>query len=214
MKQVNYQVPFYSNTTDDTHCYQAALRMVLKYFLKDRDFTLIELETMTAKVSGLWTWPTAGMLWMKENGFDVIDMEVFDYRMFAQEGEQYLIDFFGEKVGVAQIKHSYIPQEIELAKELLGKQIFKLVLPTYKTILKYLDKGYLVICNVNSHKLNNEKGYAGHYVVMKGYNEFGFTLHDPGLPAQENRFVNFEDFEKAWAYPNKKARNIIAFKLK
>ena len=71
-----------------------------------------------------------------------------------------------------------------------------------------------MICNVNSHKLNNEKGYAGHYVVMKGYSETGFVLHDPGLPAQENRFVNFEDFEKAWAYPNKKARNIIAFKLK
>ena len=77
-----------------------------------------------------------------------------------------------------------------------------------------MDKGYLVICNINRQTLNNKTGYVGHFVVIKGYNDKGFMFHDPGLPLQENRFASFGNFEKAWAYPNKKAQNLMAFKLK
>lgn len=213
MQKVDYSVPFYPNTSDNTHCFQAAIRMVLKYFVPKRNFTWKELEKMTAKVDGLWTWPIAGLVWMQENGFDVIDLEIFDYKEFSEKGERYLIDMFGEGVGQEQIKHSDISQEMRLAKKLLKKKIFKMALPSTQTIKEYLDKGYLVICNVNSRKLNNKEDYAGHFVVMKGYDNNGFTLHDPGLPGQENRFVKFKDFEKAWAFPNEKAKNLMAFRF-
>ena len=55
---MNKIVPFYTNTSDDTHCYQAGLKMILKYFIPDKDFSWEELDKFTAKVEDLWTWPT------------------------------------------------------------------------------------------------------------------------------------------------------------
>ena len=121
----DFQVPFYSNTPDDTHCFQAAMRMVLKYFWPNRDFSWKELEKITAKIEGLWTWPMAGLLWMEEHGFDVFDIEMFDYRQFVKKGGQYLMDTFGRDIGEEQIKQSYLPQEVNFAKELLKKGLFK-----------------------------------------------------------------------------------------
>ncbi|MEK7102513.1 MAG: papain-like cysteine protease family protein, partial [Patescibacteria group bacterium] len=55
-------------------------------------------------------------------------------------------------------------------------------------------------------------GYTGHFVVITGFGKNHFTLHDPGLPPLRNRKVSLGRFEKAWAYPNKRAKNIMAFR--
>jgi len=209
---IDYNVPFYSNTPDDTHCFQAALKMVLKYFLPEKEYSWEELEKKTAKVEGLWTWTMAGILWLKESCFDVVNIEQMDYRRFASEGESYLIEFFGEDVGKEQIEHSDIPQEVEYARRFAD--ISELRIPYDSEIKSFLEQGYLVICNVNSHMLNDKEGYAGHFVVVKGYDDTGFILHDPGLPAFEKRHVRFDVFERAWAYPNETAKNIVAVRLK
>jgi uncharacterized protein YvpB len=62
--------------------------------------------------------------------------------------------------------------------------------------------------------LVGKAGYSGHMIVVTGYDDDGIYIHDPGLPPMENKFVRFEEFEKAWAYPDRKARNIMAFKYK
>lgn len=210
---VDFSVPFYPNTPDNTHCFQAALKMVLKYFLPKKDFSWHQLEKITAKVDGFGTWPLAGMLWMDKNGFDVVDIETFDYEKFIKNGGQYLIELNGEDIGQRQIKQSYIPQEIEFSKKLLKRGITKKTLPSQETIVEFLQKRYLVICNINMQALNNKPGYIGHFVVVKGYNDKGFVLHDPGLPPQENRLVSYGDFAKAWTDPNEEARNVMALKF-
>ena len=62
------------------------------------------------------------------------------------------------------------------------------------------------MCMVNSRALNNKEGYLGHSIVIIGYTNQEFVLHDPGLPPLENRRVAYELFEKAWAYPDEKAK--------
>lgn len=42
------KVPFYPNTPDQTHCVQAGIKIVLKSFLPDRDFSMEELEKLTS----------------------------------------------------------------------------------------------------------------------------------------------------------------------
>lgn len=209
----NHNVPFYSNTPDDTHCFQASLKMVLKYFQPEKEFSWEELEKITAKVDGLWTWATAGVLWMQENGFDVKNIESFDYERFIKEGNSYLLEVFGEEMGKAQIRHSDIDQERKLARRYIKEVKLENRIPNIDDITNLLNDGYLLICNVNSVALNNAKGYAGHSVVIKGISENKIILHDPGLPALENREVSFKQFEKAWAYPGEKSKNITAFKL-
>ena len=104
-------VPFYGNTPDDTHCFQAAFRMIFKYFLPDREFSWEELEKMSAKVEGLGTWPSAMLIQAQKMGFDVITVEGFDAKAFIEEGANYLRQAFGEETGAWQVTNSDIPQE-------------------------------------------------------------------------------------------------------
>lgn len=216
IKKINMKlaIPFYSNTPDDTHCFQACLKMALKYFLPNRDFSWRELDKMSAKKKNLWTWPIAAILNLKKLGFDIIVIENFNYERFANEGEDYLIEKYGKEVAEAQIKHSDIAQERKFARKLIKE--FKLIERPAKftEIKKLISQGYIIICNVNSRILNNKKGYSGHFVVIVGIQDKKIIFHDPGLPASPNRDVSKKTFEKAWAYPSEDAKNIIALKLR
>lgn len=211
--KIDKDVPFYANP-DDTHCFQAALKMIMKYFWPDKDFSWKKLEKITAKVEGLWTWPTAGLIWLRERGFEIKNIEPFDYKKFIRFGSRYLLKKYGEEVGKAQIKHSDIEQERILAQKFIKMIDTQKSIPKLDDIKNLLSEGYLIIVNINSEVLDKNTGYSGHFVVVKGFNDKQFFLHDPGSPGIENRKVNFRLFEKAWAYPNEEAKNIIAFKLK
>ncbi len=212
--KINKDIPFYSNT-DNTHCYQACFKMVMKYFFSNENYSFKKLDDITAKVKGLWTWPMAGLIWLAKRGVIKIKViELFDYKKFIRFGEQYLINEFGEEVGKLQIKHSNIEQEKKIAKKFISIIDISKKIPTIKDIENLLAQNYIIIVNVNAKKLNNKNGYAGHFIVIKGFNDKNFYIHDPGPPSHKNLLVKFNLFEKAWMYPNKKAKNIIALKLK
>lgn len=205
-------IPFYSNTPDNTHCFQAAIRMVLKHFYPNEEYSWEQLETITGKKEGLWTWNMAGMIWMQHKGFNVLDIEMFDYNLFIETGEQYLLDFFGKEAGEEQIRNSDVRQERKYAQQFVTVVEVEKRIPGTTDIIQLLDKGYLLIICLNQNTLNNKGGYVGHFVVVKGYDNNQLIFHDPGLPPYENRKESFELFEKAWGYPNDLVRNIYAFK--
>ena len=207
-------IPLFENTPDNTHCFQASLKMILKYFLPERDFSFEELDRITAKREGLWTWPFAGVLWMQENGFEVKNIDSFDIQRFIEEGGQYIIDEYGKEVGDAQIKNSDIGQERRLGKEFLDRVETEVRVPEKEDIQSLMNDGYLVTVNVNSRALNGREGYSGHGIVITGFDESGFRINNPGPPAIGNHEVSYDLFEKAWAYPNDKAKNILAFRMK
>ncbi len=208
------KVPFFSNTNDGTHCFQAALGSVIKYFEPEKKITMDELDVISAKVPGKWTWPTAAMLWMLENGYELILIEDFDYNLFAEKGEEYILEKCGKEVGEAQIKNSVIAREKKLARQFAKFDLVEQRLPSFEDIKRLLDDGYLIICNVNASALNNQKGYSGHFVVVYECQENQLTIHDPGLPPKPSIRVSFEDFEKAWAYPSVNEKNILAIRKK
>lgn len=209
---IKHNVPFYPNTLDDTHCFQAAIRSVLKYFLPDKEYTWVELEIMTAKKEDLWTWPTQGLITLHRLGFEIIDMSGFDVETFIETGEDYLLSEYGKEFANEQIKHSDIDQERLFYRESIPNIKYQKTLPTIEDLKALLEKGYLIICNVNSKALNNQLGYVGHFVVLIGYDKDHLYLHDPGLPPLENRKVLYAEFKKAWAYPNEKAKNLTGLK--
>lgn len=206
-------IPFYANTPDNTHCFQAALKMVLQYFLPDKDFSWEELDKITAKQEGMWTWQMAGLLWMKDNGFDVLDYENFNYEQFIKDGEDFLLKEYGEEVGRAMINHSIVKEEIQYAQRLIKEVPIHTGEISLKDVQNVLANGYVPICLINSRKLNSKEGYVGHFVVVREVTEDSIILNDPGLPPQESRKVSKEDFERAWADPSEKEKNIFACKL-
>ncbi|MFZ2193045.1 MAG: hypothetical protein WAV31_02275 [Candidatus Moraniibacteriota bacterium] len=209
------EIPFFSNTADDKHCFQASLKMIMKYFWPSEDYSWKELEKITAKIPRLWTWQMAGLIWLQEKGVEVKNIEMFDYEKFIQLGGKYLIEEYGEEVGKRQIENSDIEQEKKLSKKFIEIINTERRIPNIDDIKQLLLDDYLIITNINSRILNNRYGYTGHSVVLKGFSGEEFIINDPGgAPGIENRKVDFELFEKAWGYPNEKAKNIMAFKLK
>lgn len=205
-------VPFFANTKDDLHCYQASLRMILKFFLPEKNFTFKKLDELTGQKKGMWTWPMRGVLGMQQIGFKFVDIEEFDYQRVAQDAKKYLVEVYGEETAEKQIKHSDIFSVERDAQEFCEKIKIDYRLPTFKDIQDLLDKGYLITCLVNSKTLSKKKGYVGHCVVVFKCDSRNVFLHDPGLPPLKNRKVSRMLFEKAWGYPNEKAKNILAFR--
>lgn len=212
--KVAYDVPFFANTADNTHCVQASLRMLLKYFEPDLEFSWEELERITAKVEGLATWKSAMWIWLYKRGYDLHVIEGFNAKRFIAEGGAYLRDEFGEEAADWQMKMSDIPQERRLYKELLDLVPIDNRIPQISDVIHFLDRGYLVAAAINSCKLAKKSGYVGHAIVITGYDEGFLRLNNPGLPPNEGQIVSNEDFEAAWADPNDAAKEMFALKLK
>lgn len=206
-------IPFFPNTGDGTHCFQAALKMALKFFEPDRDFTYAELDRLSGKLMDKWTWPTAAMLWLMENGYEVRLIEEFDYHAFALRGADYLIEKCGQEVGQAQIANSDIEREQKIAAKFAAYAPLDHRIPLIDDISRYMADNWVVICNVNSALLHNLPGYSGHFVVIVEVTGDEVVINDPGLPPQERFAVSRTDFEKAWAYPGVGDKNLLAIRI-
>lgn len=206
-------VPFFANTPDATHCFQASFRMILKYFWPERDFSWKELEKMSAKVDGKATWPEAMLIHLHEMGFEVAQIELFDAHAFITKGEDYLKRAFGGEVAKWQIANSDIPQERRLYKKLLDAHVpYEMREPTLADIRNYLRDGWLITLTVNSARLNGKLGYSGHAIVVYEVNDDEVIFNDPGPPAHAHRSVSHADFEAVWADPNIEAKDFIAIR--
>ena len=208
-------VPFYSNMPDNAHCLQASFRMILKYFLPERDFSWEELEKMSAMQPGLATWPQQMLLNLHRMNFDIVRVAGFDIPAFVEEGSAYLERAFGKEFSEWQIANSNIPLEQKICRNLLATDMrIEARQPDLKEFKTFLDAGYLINCRVNSQRLNNKDGYQGHAIVVYAMDDHIVTFHDPGLPAHEAREATHDEFVQAWAYPNDAARNLVAIRLK
>jgi hypothetical protein len=213
--EINREVPFFPNTSDNTHCFQATFQMALKHFLPEKDFTMAELEAITGKGDRMWTWPFAGLLWLQKEGFDIRTISDFDLQRFANEGINYIEVKNGKEIADIIAKHGNIAEEQKRAMACLEKieqGMYQMREASLADIRQSLTDNYLVICGVNSLALICKPGYIGHFLLIKGINEHEIIAHNPGLPPQENQRIPIDVFERAWESPNPDSKNIIAIK--
>lgn len=188
--------------------------MILKYYLPDRDFTWEELDKATNKQKDMWTWGMAGLYWLTQQGFEVVVVEDFDYLRFLNEKGSYLIERFGREIADEQIKNTDIEAEIKWVKPFIDNVNLQNWTAKLDEIINFLRNGYLVMVNVNSNSLRDKKGYAGHFLVVRGFDDKHLIVNDPGgAPGIENERITFEQFIKGWSYPDESSNNITAIKL-
>ncbi len=204
-------VSFFGNP-DSTHCFQAVIKMALKYYFPTEDYSWEELVKLTGKKADKWTWRTRGLIELQKRGMEVVNWGNFDHRKFVESGADYLFSLYGPEKARIQIEHCDLDYEIENAKAMLDVVKTTFGLPTLEDIKHLLDCGYLVICNVNSKILNAQEGYSGHFILIYQIEGNHVVMHDPGPPHSPDRRVSYEDFMKAWEYPNEQAKNLIALR--
>ncbi len=205
MQRYDQEVPFVANP-DATHCYQAAIKMLVQRFRPPHDQSWAALDRITGKVAGYGTWPFAGLTWLRELGLDVTNLELMDNRRFAAEGRAYIAEVTGQEFAESLDRGLDLSRVQAEAAIFVEKIRCEVRIPTIDDIRSAVTTGGLVVCNVNSRALNDRDGYLGHFVVVKGFDEHGLIVHDPGPPGQENRRVSFDAFERAWAYPKESVK--------
>jgi hypothetical protein len=211
-KVLDTDVPFVSNTPDDKQCLQAAYSMIRQYFQPDLKIAPDEWASLTGFVPEKGTWSMAGLMWFKDHGYEVVHMGTFDYGAFAEFGGAYLIEALGEEIGNWEIKYTDLVVEQARAVRFLESNIWVQRAPTLDDIRQFLRDGYLVKGLVNLNTLNGKMGYLGHAVVVKGFTDTEFIIHDPGLPARPNRHVRIEKFADAWIDPVRNSQKLDAIR--
>jgi hypothetical protein len=211
MTAFDQSVPFVANP-DATHCYQAALKMVLGRFRPERDDSWAELDRVTGKVEGQGTWPFAGLTWLHEQGLTLENVELTDNRRFAAEGRAYVAEVAGREFADSLDGGGDLSWVQTQAAVFVEKVRCEVRTPTVDDIRGAVAAGGLVICNVNSRALNGREGYLGHFVVVKGFDEESLIVHDPGPPGQANRKIRLEQFEQAWASPSSAVKWLVSIR--
>ncbi len=205
--------PFYPNRKDNLHCSQAVTKMILKYFQPNKNYSWKEIDKLTGFKKGLWTWPMQIQTNMAKVGFEIHNKDFFDYKKLARMGGKYMIQRYGKEVGEAQIKNSDIPAETKKIKKYLENVDTENAIPTLSDVKKFLQKGFLVSCNINPRVLSKKRGYVGHLVLVYKVDDKYVHLHDPGLPPLPRRKATKQLFNKAWGYPSASDKSMTAFRL-
>jgi hypothetical protein len=185
---------------------------IAKYFDSDFSIPMDEWSQLTGYEEGLGTWANAGLVWFKEQGYDVKHIELYDYQAFMADPKGYMVAYNGVEAGTWGYEHTNVPAEIERMKKILSTDIIEQRIPTIDDIKKYLDEGYVLRATINSQKLNGEDTYVGHAVIITDYNDTYLTIHDPGLPGIPNRQVTYDEFEAAWADPTPRVKELDAIR--
>ena len=206
-------VPFIGNTSDNLHCLPASYGMVRQYFEPEWQIDWEEWSPLVGFIPGKGAWSMAGLLWFRDNGYDVVHVTSFDYGRFADEGADYLHESLGRKTAEWEVTFTDMHLEQARARTFVQSGIWQYRRPDIADIKLYLERGYLVKCTVNLNHLNGLPGFLGHALLVVGYNKDTLILHDPGLPARAYRSVTYDEFQAAWADPNARMEKLDALKL-
>jgi len=192
------KIPFFSNTKDNTHCFQACLKMILKFLYPEKSFSFKKLDEISQKPKNKWTWPYTALINLKKMGLVVKYYSTFDCKKFAKEGLDYLKKKFPKDFKTILEKTGDIKKEMRNAEKLIKSGIFSYQKTSLKSVKRKFNQNYLVIFHINTRILHKKKGYSGHFVVLVGFDKNYLFIHDPGLPPYPERKVPKSLFLKAW----------------
>lgn len=195
-------IPFYSafptpGHPEGVHCVETSLKTILGYFEPEKEYSIEALEKITGKQPEKGSWSFQWSLWFTEHGYKVKHYATFDFEAFMAEGIDYIRQEYGDEVADWQEQNSDVELVRTQAKEFVNKVEIVVKKPAIDDIRKEHQDGSVVKPMVNSRVLNDKTGYEGHSVVILDIDDKDIWFHDPGLPAQENRKVSHELFQKA-----------------
>ncbi len=199
---IHTDIPYYPSFATPghpggVHCIEMSLKMILGALEPDKQYSIEELEAITAKQPEKASWEMPFFLWFVNRGYQAQHWSMFDFATFAKEGAAYVRRVYGDDVADYQERESDIPGAMEMAPEFVEKVDIIAQRPTIEVMERLLSDGWLLKPCVNSNLLNERPGYTGHSVVIIGFEGDEVIFHDPGLPAYEARREPKQMFQEA-----------------
>jgi hypothetical protein len=190
-------VPFYENKGDGNQCMQVTMKSILKHFL-DKDFSLEELDKLTERKTGLWTWTSQVVIVLYDLGLEVKYYSKSDLEPFLQ-GEPFIRKHFGkdaEKI----LKFTDLPVVLGSIKKLLKKDIFEKRKLSFNKVEAHIKQGDIPLMLIDHNKIVGKEGlYQGHFIVVTGFDDQNVFYHESGPKNPEaNKKVLKSTFIDAW----------------
>ncbi len=191
------QIPFYENTGDGNQCMQVAMQSALKYFL-DKEVSLEELDSLTGRKAGLWTWPSQIVAVLHDLGLKVKFYSKVDSGQFLA-GEPFIRKQFGKNAEKI-LKFTDLPVVMEAIKKILSQGLFEKRKLSFAEIESHLEQGHLPLVLIDLNKLVGKGGlFEGHLVAVTGFDDQSVFYHESGPKNPEaNKRVPKQDFIDAW----------------
>jgi len=207
---IKYDVPHYADDTkDQARCVQACLKMILKYFLPNREFNWRDLDKITHKVSKKGTWWFGAYPTLNKLGFEIKEFGAGLYINLHRYGIYYLHKAFSPKLAKFYFKKSNIAEVIKLIPRILGLKIFNKRRASIKDIEKLIRLGYLLMADVDFSNIFSKWYGASHAVVIIGYDKDNLYIHDPAKRRGANLLIKKVIFKRVW-----NSRSLAALRLK
>ncbi len=201
---------FVDETKDNKRCVQACLKMILKYFLPQKDFNWKQLDKITHKIPKKGTWWFAFYPELVKLGFEVVTYRDANYfRNLMKHGLKYLYVAHPKRIADWYIKHSNIKNVMHLIPKVLREIKFSNKKASFKDIGLRLNGGYLLMSDVNSRAICSRPGFTSHAVVIIGLDKNDVYINDPANDDGKSMPVPKKLFLKAWH-----DRSLVAFKLR
>lgn len=190
-------VPFYENKGDGNQCMQVTMKSVLKHFL-DKNFSLDELDELTGRKNGLWTWTSQVVTVLYDLGLNVEYYSKSGLEPFL-EGEPFIRKHFGkdsEKI----LQFTDLPVVLESINKLLTYEIFEKRKLSFDEIESHIEQGHVPLMLIDHSKIvGKEDLYQGHFIVVTGFNDQNVFYHESGPKnPEEHKKVSKSIFIEAW----------------
>lgn len=190
-------IPFYKNSGDGMRCMQACIGSVAEYFFGEK-FSLDELDKLTGRKEGKWTYTVQGVMALHDLGLRVKYYSLHNPQKYLQ-GEKYIRKTFG-KDGDRVLKFTDLPVMQKAIRKILKENLFELKGLSLGEIKNKMEvDGEVAIILVNINKIYGRSDqYTGHFVVVTGIDKKYVYYHDSGPKnAGRNKKVTRKIFNKA-----------------
>jgi hypothetical protein len=164
-------------------------------------------------VDGSGTWQFQMLLALGSMGIAVVDHELFDPDKFLLDPEKAIRDQVADPIVAEKtLRDTDIPKEVASLAACLdsGNVEFINSIPSLNDLELRVNAGELLLISLNRNVLDGVPGHTGHMVVVNGIAKEGVRMHDPGPPANPNRIVSQDLFNRAWKSPSGSMANYIA----
>jgi ribosomal protein L21E len=194
-------IPFFVNSKDGKACMQVSLLSAIKFFDATANINVAKLDELTGRREGLQTWTQQGVAAIAKLGF-ALKYYSGEPLEPALRGEEYVREKYAEdeaRISVI-LSQSNMSAVVESTKYLLDKSIFEKKVLTLKEIEQHVRNGHVVIVLLDWNIVKGRNGpYHGHFVIITGFDENKFYVHNSGPEKpEENKEIPKDTFLRAW----------------